>query len=692
MSDTYEHLKEYALARVDIGDALDVVEADADIIVHLFDHCTIKLPQNSRFCCEACCDDITRIVKARRWPVYKQALDAHGLREEMDTLVYTGWHDMSHTSAVWEDVISLGIVGLRDRVVAYANEAREDAQKRRFFDAMVRVWDAVLRFVVRAADEAEMAGKHEMAQGLRALSEHAPQTLFEALQTVILYYVLQVRFDGTYLRTLGRLDKLLYPFCRGMEKGDIEALIDAFHAEIDVLRAPANMPYAIGGTDIEGKTSVNEMSYILLDSYHRVPTHNVKLHLLISKDMPRDLIERAMDGVRNGHNSIVFMSDEKIIEGLIKLGEARSDATNYHVVGCYECGGNEELTCSCNARVNLPMVLELVLCGGRTMLTDTKIGLENDGRFDTFEALYAEFERQLSYICGRAMLSTEIHESHLPKLHSAPILTATYQTALEKGGDLYSHYAAKYNNSSLNAVGLATVVDSLAAIRQLVYEEQKLSLTQLIEILKNDWKDHETLRLRVKNRYPKYGVGDTRVDALAHDIVSVMAKTVSGKPNTKGGVWRLGLFSIDWRWDFGAKTAASADGRRAGETLSLNTGATFGADRDGATAHLISTSAIDMTDTPNGSIVDIGLHASAVRGENGLNTLVSSLLAYFDLGGFAVQYNVLDTETLKKAKQSPADYPNLQVRLCGWNVLFSTLTDKEKDEFIARSECGGGGV
>ena len=99
-----------------------------------------------------------------------------------------------------------------------------------------------------------------------------------------------------------------------------------------------------------------------------------------------------------------------------------------------------------------------------------------------------------------------------------------------------------------------------------------------------------------------------------------------------------------------------------------------------------------MTNTPNGSIVDIDLHESAVRGYNGLRALTSSLLTYFDLGGFAVQYNVLDTETLQKAKQSPADYPNLQVRLCGWNVLFSSLSDKEKDEFIARSCHEGGGV
>ena len=189
----------------------------------------------------------------------------------------------------------------------------------------------------------------------------------------------------------------------------------------------------------------------------------------------------------------------------------------------------------------------------------------------------------------------------------------------------------------------------------------------------------------VKNKYPKYGRGDIRTDEIAKRTVDVLSDTVSRKPNVKGGSWRLGLFSIDWRWGFGRKTAASADGRRSGETLSQNTSASFGADKEGATAHLISAARIDMSKTPNGAIVDIDLHSSAVRGENGITALVSSLKTYFELGGFAVHYNVLDTDILMDAKKNPEKYPSLQVRLCGWNVLFSTLSEKEKDEFIARS-------
>ena len=101
---------------------------------------------------------------------------------------------------------------------------------------------------------------------------------------------------------------------------------------------------------------------------------------------------------------------------------------------------------------------------------------------------------------------------------------------------------------------------------------------------------------------------------------------------------------------------------------------------------MLSATAIDASNTPNGSVIDVDLHSSAVQGESGLTALIGSLKAYFELGGFSVHYNVLDTETLKKAKSDPSAYPTLQVRLCGWNVLFSTLSETEKDEFIARSE------
>lgn len=660
--------------------------ADCDIIEFMLDNCEIAIDPRNRFFVDVPCRDIQNpTVTELRVAKYRREFEKTELYEGQAVRAYSGDQDFGHTSPVWESVIALGIFGLRQRVAEYAEKYRNDSDKQPFYRGVLGVYDAALRFMLRAADEAEKVGKKEMAQGLRALTERAPQTLFEAMQTSIVYYMLQHAFEGTILRTLGRVDSLFYPYFLGENRSDAEQTVLDYICEIDRLRANSNIPFALGGTDVNGRDLINELSYVFVQKYREARTVNTKFHLLCSKNTPTDIIEQCFEAIRAGDNSIVFMSDERVIESLVKIGANVGDASNYHVVGCYECGANEETTCSCNARVNIPKALELTLNGGVDMLTGKKIGLDYGVEFDTFEKLCAAFYGQLEFLCDSAMNVTDYFEEHYAELHSAPFMSSTYTAALDVGRDVYAG-GARYCNSSVNAIGLATAADSLASIRKLVYEDGKMTLSELCDVLKNDWRGYEAVRLTVKNKYPKFGIGDSRVDQLASKIVDVMAKKVGGRPNKKGGIYRLGLFSINWRWELGEYCAASADGRHAHETLSQNTSATFGADREGATAHLWSISTLDTSQTPNGAIVDIDLHSSAVRGKNGLLALTSTLKTYFERGGFAVHYNVMNTDVLKEAVTDPDKYPNLQVRLCGWNVLFSSLSNKEKAEFIARSE------
>lgn len=685
MSLTGEELQRWVDSHIAVGEGIDVLKNDCDIIEFMLDNCDIYIPRENRFFAGFDCRGIANSVVAKRnSAIYPLCADP-ALQDGIDALAYSGGSDFGHTSTVWESVIPLGIYGLRRRVSEYAEKNAKDEKTEDFYRNVLRVYDAALRWMRRTAEKARLCGKGGMADSLINLCERGPQNLYEALQTSLVYYHLQQFFDGSILRTLGRLDKLFYPYYVKEDKETADRMLLDFIGEIDRLGATANIPFALGGTDEDGNSLVNEMSYAWLDAYKKGETVNTKLHLLCSRNMPDDIIKKAFVYVREGQNSIVFMSDERVIEALEGQGVEHRDATRYHVVGCYECGGEEELTCSCNARVNIAKALELALNRGRDMLSGKLIGLENDGVFATYEELFAEFARQLSYLCACAMKLTDMNDKYYPVLHTAPVLSGTYISALEKGADLYRDCAAKYNSSSLNAIGLATATDALAAIRKAVFEDKTVTLPDFVQILKSDWQDSEYLRLLIKNRYPKYGQGDERTDKIARDIANSLIQAVCYKPNAKGGVWRLGLFSIDWRWALGEKTAASADGRHAHETLSQNASASFGADKEGASAHLISATHIDTSKTPNGVIVDIDLHASAVRGENGITMLLASLRTYFALGGFAVHYNVLDTEVLKDAKAHPEKYPNLQVRLCGWNVQFALLSEREKDEFIARS-------
>ncbi len=675
----------FAETKLDKKDESDILRNDCDIIEFMLDNCEITIPKESTFFVKVNCAGIMDIIISKRAKRFDAEIEDGEFKEGIKSMAYSGRYDISHTNADWERVISLGIVGLRGALDEYYVKSDKSEKSKRFFENLKRIYDAAIRFMHRCSKTAEECGRMQMAQGLLNLTKNAPSNLFEALQTSIVYYALQHMFEGTYLRTLGRVDSLYYPFYLNEDKGNAKALIESYIYEIDKLDAPSNIPFALGGTDINGNSLANELTYVFLDAYKKIDTSNTKLHILYSDNMNEDVLNEAFRGVVDGNNSIVFMSDKRIIESLINIGAERSDATNYHVVGCYECGANNEITCSCNAKVNIPKALELAINGGRDMITGKLIGKENEPNFKTYEELYFEFGRQLEYMCECAIKITDFYEKEYINIHSAPFLSSTYTSSLNNAGDIYCDNSAKYTNSSLNAVGLATAVDSLEAIRKIVFEDKTHTISELTEILKNNWQMEDVLRHTAKNKFDKFGTGEKRTDDMAQDISAFVINLVSGRPNVKGGKYRVGFFSIDWRWELGEKTAASADGRLSGETLSQNTSATFGTDKKGATAHLLSVTKIDTSQTPNGVIVDIDLHKSSVQGENGINALVSTLKTYFKLGGFSVQYNVLDTDILMKAKKNPKEYPNLQVRLCGWNVLFSTLTEKEKDEFIERS-------
>ena len=212
-----------------------------------------------------------------------------------------------------------------------------------------------------------------------------------------------------------------------------------------------------------------------------------------------------------------------------------------------------------------------------------------------------------------------------------------------------------------------------------------MTLEEFNNILKSNWENQEKLRLIIKNKYPKFGNGDKEVDFIATDIVRKLSDKINNAPNAKGGVFRLGTFSVDNRLLYGKLMSASADGRMQGEPISQNAGATFGTDREGATAHILSVTEMDATDVVNGSILDLDLHSSAVKGENGLRALRATLDTYLKRGGFGIHYNILDIETLIDAQKNPEKYPNLQVRLCGWNVKFSELSPSVQNEFINRA-------
>lgn len=608
------------------------------------------------------------------------------------SLAYDGWCDVGHTAPDWKNILSLGFVGLAKRLEERLDRADNSEKQREYYSSGVKMYASVFDYMRKMASRAQRIGNSKMADALIALTERAPESLYEAMVTMTLYYDLQQSLECSPVRALGRVDSLFHPFYnRDIELGRLDEagaieLTDKFLCKLDSFKVPANVAFSMAGTRLDGSVCVNEYSYILLRRLTALKLPYVKVHFLYDTALPEDFMRIAFDGIRNGGNSMVFISDRATKDALMNIGISKEDADEYVVVGCYETCGQREIPCTCAGRINLAKALEVTLNGGYDMLTGRLIDGMTATDFESFEELFDAYLRRLDSFSDAVFDLLDAREKCFPDIHTSPLYSSTMDDCVERGGDIYADFCGIYNNTSINALGLATAVDSLLALKKLVFDEKKLTLCEFTEILKNNWEGNELLRQRIKRTFPTYGTNDEYADFLAKAVLHRLGDRINGRANVKGGVYRFGAFTVDWRFVFGEKCAASPNGRLSRETISKNLCATLGGDREGATAHILSGAKLGGRVTPNGSVLDIVLHSSAVRGENGLSAMADSLKTFVEMGGTAIQYNVLNAETLREAQRDPAAYPNLQVRVCGWNALFSTLTETEQNEFIKQAE------
>lgn len=267
------------------------------------------------------------------------------------------------------------------------------------------------------------------------------------------------------------------------------------------------------------------------------------------------------------------------------------------------------------------------------------------------------------------------------------ISSIVLEGALEKGRDAYQN-GVKFNNSSVLNCGFATLVDSVVAVKKLVYDDKIVTLEVLKAALDANWEGYEDLR-RLAGAAPKYGNGDNEADGIADALAAYFANSVNGRENARGGVYKAIMHTaMMFKWE-GEKTAATPDGRKRGEEIGKNGSPSIGADREGVTALILSALGTRPYTYCESYGLDAWIHPSACAGEDGLTAMKGLLKTYMRGGGMSIQFNVLDTGTLRDAQKNPEKYRNLQVRVCGWNVLWNNLPKDEQDAYIRRAEING---
>lgn len=609
-----------------------------------------------------------------------------------DTGCITAGFDFGHIGPDWDFLMQNGISKTIERLKEFKQKNKD---KKEFYDRCITVYEAIQSLFYKMAKCGESLKTKNgsfISENLKSLAKNPPKTLVQAMNLSLLMYEILTNLDNTTVRSLGGLDHLYYPFYKSdleskrFTEKQLRKFTRLFLKKLSEKKAIANMPFYICSADQNGNDMTNPYTKVLIQEYLSLDIYDPKFHVMYHKNIDKDIPEMILKAIRDGKNSFVFINSDTAKNALEKIGISKEDAKRITVYGCYETAAEGcEVAATCGGYVNLAKAVELAMFNGCDVLSKKQIAIKTGEDFESFDEFYGAVKKQIEFMTNAAMDINTAYEKGYDKVFSSPVLSATYKCSVQSGTDLYLG-GAKYNNTSIVGAGIATLVDSLAAVRKIVFEEKKVTFSELKEILKSDWKEREDLCNYCLTKLSKYGNDCSEADIYACEITEFFSRLVNGKKNGRGGVFRSGLFSVDMRFGFGKKLCATPNGRKSGEPISKNAAPSDGADKNGVTAYLNSMLKMDFSNFPDGCVADVVLHCSSVEGDDGMQAFFGLLYSFMKRGGFAVHFNVLSPQKLKKAQKEPEKYKNLQIRLCGWNVRFIDLSKEEQDRFILQSE------
>lgn len=615
-------------------------------------------------------------------------------RDELESRgISTIWPDYDHSVPVWDRLLPLGFTGiLREMNEAWENHRNNGSlteKENAFFEGMDITYRAIISFIGRLA---EICESDKMKKSLETLKAGAPETYYDVLMIIFLYFIISEHIEGLQARSLSNMDRLLYPYYlkdlkRGVTEQELREDTAYFYMQFTAIGNYWGQPMYLGGTKANGESEINELSYMLLDVYDKMGIYNPKIQIKIAVNTPKEFVLKALDMIRRGHNSIVFVCEETMIKALMKRGATYDQARMCHVTGCYEYSCQGALGTGMNY-TNLMKPLEYALYGGLDAYTKEESGLKTPMQFDSFEDFYNAYKLQLTHLMDTIIATNNGFENYLSYINPQSMLSATFPTCLEKKRDALNG-GALFNSTTLEIGFLANAADSLTAIKELVFDKKELTLDELRHILDVNYEGYEHIRQRILRNCDHYGNNKDVPDTFATEIVDFVVDYLKDKKNAseRNGTWGTSTHVARMSYTQGLCTAASADGRLRGQELSKNLSASLGMSREGVTGAILSATKIDATNIRCDAALDFAIHPTAVQGEDGLEAMYALLRTFMNRGGHAIHINVFDADTLRDAQRHPEKYEDLQIRVCGWNVLWNNIAPEEQEGFILQAEA-----
>ena len=615
-------------------------------------------------------------------------------------------------SALWLKMGPLGIMNQAQEKLKTCEESQKE-----FYECVVLVMQGACTFMKRYHDmimenideveEPYQQSLRTVANNCLNLTKRPPETFHEAVQSLWFLFVLLHMESNASSFSPGRMDQYLYSYYqKDIESGKIsmEDALDILEClwlkfnQIVYLRNQNSAKYfagfpigfniAIGGEDENGNDTYNELSLLCLQCQYDLGLPQPNLSVRLNRNSSHELMQKAIEVVSKGSGMPQFFNDEAIVHALMELGIEKKDALNYAIVGCVELTthGNN-LGWSDAAMFNLNKALELTLNHGKCLLTHEQIGLDIGGldTYQTFEDLEKAFQQQIDYFIDKMMQCEVIVEKAHQDCLPTAFLSSVIDDCLENGLDV-TKGGAKYNLSGIQMIQIANLADSLAAMKQLVYDDQVIDAKELLAALQSDFKGYEIIQTMLLNKVPKYGNDVEWVDRLGAKWAEYFRSRMKDYTNYRGGPYHTGMYTVSAHVPMGENVGASPDGRNALTPLADGgMSPVYGRDLKGPTAVLKSVSRLNNTLTTNGGLLNMKFLPEFFETKNGMNKFENFLRAFVDLKVPHIQFNVVRREDLEDAQIRPQLHKSLTIRVAGYTAYFVELAHKLQDEIIERT-------
>ncbi|MGN1413979.1 MAG: glycyl radical protein [Anaerovoracaceae bacterium] len=630
-------------------------------------------------------------------------------------------HHWSHAAADYEKLLKVGCLGIieecRQRIDAL-DYTESDAQNRRqFWLAAQIVQQGVITFANRYADLAETLAAEEkdpqrktelerIAVTCRKVPAHPADTFFEAIQSIWLMYV-PIMIEGWGAGpTFGRADQYLYPYYKRDKEAGIltdEDVYELFCLLFIKMNGGINLQsyvvadgkgghptmqsLCVGGITPEGSDAVNELSYLFLDAEGDVGLGAEDMMVRINRLNPRDYVKHALETAKKLNGKLKFVSDDTSIQSMLYLGVPLEKARDYISTGCHNPTVPHYTRNTGGGASNSGLCLELALNNGRGRVIQEQLGPETGDprKFQSFEEVLEAFETQQKAGLRLQMINKHADFEAFGE-YPCVLLSSMYDPCMEKGVDDYNGGTAPYITFALGMIGIPNVADSLAAIKKVIFEEKKYTMSDLIDALDHNFEGYEGL-LHQLELAPKFGNDDDYVDLIARRILSDMGDYVAQFQTHYGAKFATACFAMTTNVMFGRVVGALPDGRKAGKPLSEGGISPYqGRNTSGITATMRSVAKLDQVKLALGSILNMRIDPEAVKNDQKMELMTTMLRTFCETGGNLVQFNFASNEVLRDAQKHPENYRDLLVRVATYSAFFVELGKETQDDIINRNE------